>query len=257
MKKLFFTLISLCLMASAFGFTSVFTSGGINYEITSSSSPYTVSVAMNGSAEGNISIPASVVNNGITYAVTSLGDFAFDYCTGLTSVTIPSSVTTIGEYAFNNCYSLTTLTIYSTITSIKRVAFDGTCLANIYVYSATPHDIEADMFCEINKTNCVLHVPVGSTAAYQAAAEWKTFTNIVEDIPTTTFNTTATNLKINTSNGKAEISGLPQGTSVVVYNLQGAAIYNQKATAEGVSVTLPARGVYVITVGNESVKVVY
>ena len=39
-------------------------------------------------------------------AVTSIGERAFDDCTSLTSITIPSSVTSIGEYAFYGCTGL-------------------------------------------------------------------------------------------------------------------------------------------------------
>lgn len=41
--------------------------------------------------------------------VTSIGDYAFHYCTSLASVTIPASVTSIGKYAFLVCTSLTSL----------------------------------------------------------------------------------------------------------------------------------------------------
>ena len=42
-------------------------------------------------------------------SVTSIGNSAFSYCTGLTSVTIPDSVTYIGENAFKGCKGLTIL----------------------------------------------------------------------------------------------------------------------------------------------------
>jgi BspA type Leucine rich repeat region (6 copies) len=42
----------------------------------------------------------------IPNSVTSIGYFAFDHCTSLTSVTIPNSVTYIGDYAFDSCTSL-------------------------------------------------------------------------------------------------------------------------------------------------------
>ena len=55
--------------------------------------------------------------------VTSIGDYAFYWCTSLTSVTIPDSVTSIGERAFYNCTSLTSITIGNSVTSIGDYAF--------------------------------------------------------------------------------------------------------------------------------------
>jgi hypothetical protein len=42
----------------------------------------------------------------IPNSVTSIGDAAFENCTGLTSVTIPNSVTSIGRHAFYNCANI-------------------------------------------------------------------------------------------------------------------------------------------------------
>ena len=55
--------------------------------------------------------------------VTSIGDDAFQYCTGLQSVTIPTSVISIGIEAFEACGSLTSLTIPDSVTSIGGEAF--------------------------------------------------------------------------------------------------------------------------------------
>ena len=67
-------------------------------------------------------------------SVTSIGRYAFSYCTSLTSVTIPDSVTSIGVSAFYECTSLTSVTIGNSVTSIGRYAFTYcTSLANIAV----------------------------------------------------------------------------------------------------------------------------
>ncbi len=68
----------------------------------------------------NVEAVKSVV---ISDGVTSIGDSAFYYCTGLTSVTIPNSVTSIGEYAFRGCTALTSITIPNSVTSIGYGAF--------------------------------------------------------------------------------------------------------------------------------------
>ena len=55
--------------------------------------------------------------------VTTIGDYAFAYCSLLTSVTIPDSVTTIGNSAFYSCTSLTSVTIPDSVTTIGQSAF--------------------------------------------------------------------------------------------------------------------------------------
>ena len=58
-------------------------------------------------------------------SVTSIGDYAFEYCTNLTSITIPNSVTSIGMYAFNGCSRLTSVTIPNSVTSIDEYVFSN------------------------------------------------------------------------------------------------------------------------------------
>ena len=55
--------------------------------------------------------------------VKEIGNYAFYYCTSLTSVTIPDSVTSIGDGAFESCTSLTSVIIGNSVTSIGNYAF--------------------------------------------------------------------------------------------------------------------------------------
>ncbi len=67
---------------------------------------------------GSLTIPSSVVNDGVTYSVIAIGDNAFvwmsyygkDNNPDMTSVTIPNSVTSIGRSAFYGCSGLTSVT---------------------------------------------------------------------------------------------------------------------------------------------------
>ena len=72
---------------------------------------------------GDVVIPSSVSHDGKTYPVTAIGNYAFDYCGSLTSVTIPNSVTAIGHMAFYSCYELTSVVIGNSVTAIGSCAF--------------------------------------------------------------------------------------------------------------------------------------
>jgi len=70
-------------------------------------------------------IPSSVIYNGETYKVTSIGYLAFEYCRNLKSVTIPDGVVSIGSVAFSICQSLESITIPNSVTTIESGAFQG------------------------------------------------------------------------------------------------------------------------------------
>jgi hypothetical protein len=120
----------LLLLVFAFIFTTAklhadgFTVNDIAYTITSATAPYTVAVSKKSPGyTGAVTIPANVSYNSISYSVASIGDFAFDGCTGLTAITIGNSVTYIGEAAFEGCSGLTNVTLPNTVTYLGDKAF--------------------------------------------------------------------------------------------------------------------------------------
>ena len=72
----------------------------------------------------------------IPNSVTSIGDWAFYECRGLTSIEIPNSVTSIGEAAFAYCSGLTSVTIGNSVTSIGEAAFFGCTNLTTPVYTS-------------------------------------------------------------------------------------------------------------------------
>ena len=118
-------------------------------------------------------------NTIIPNSVTSIGSGAFYGSTGLTSITIPNSVTSIGDGAFYSCTGLTSITIPNSVTSIGYRAFEGcTGLTEVTVGWTTPISIYSDAFS--SRKIATLYVPQGTKAAYQKAAYWNEFKEIIE-----------------------------------------------------------------------------
>ena len=67
---------------------------------------------------GEVVIPETVTFGGISYFVTSLGDWCFWGCSNLTSITIPNSVTSLGDYYLSGCSRLTSVTIPNSVTKL-------------------------------------------------------------------------------------------------------------------------------------------
>ncbi|EKT3958019.1 leucine-rich repeat protein [Flavobacterium psychrophilum] len=128
MRKLLFIILIPFL-----GIAQDFTENGINYTITSSTAPFTASVASNTRFSGDAVIPETVVYNSENYAVTAIADEAFKGNYNLTSVSIGDAVTSVGESAFNNCVALTSVTIGNSVISIGNSAFIGSSLTSLTI----------------------------------------------------------------------------------------------------------------------------
>ena len=111
---------------------------GFRYLLESDTKTATLVPKTDGKYSGDIIIPEEVKgNDGVEYVVASLGASCFEGCTGLTSITIPSSVTSLGDYCFPGCSGLTSITIPSSVTSLGDGCFqDCSGLTSITIPSS-------------------------------------------------------------------------------------------------------------------------
>ena len=97
--KGFVMLVVLMLMTTSSAMAEVI--DGIRYVLDPVKKTATILPQINGYYSGDIIIPEKVKgNDGVEYVVTSLGASCFEGCSGLTSITIPSSVTS-GNYTYS------------------------------------------------------------------------------------------------------------------------------------------------------------
>lgn len=106
----------------------------------------------------------------------TIGDEAFQNCSELENIEMPSTVTSIGNYAFSFCDKLTQFTLPAGIYLIGDRAFN-TCnkLRNLYAYMPDPTTVATNTettFGTAVYEQCVLHVPKTSVSLYKANKPW-------------------------------------------------------------------------------------
>ena len=110
-------------------------------------------------------------NTVIPDGVTTIGKYAFDGCTGLTSIEIPASVTSIGEYAFQSCYSLSSVEISASVTSIGEYAFSSCIdLASVTIYAPSLTTYGSNAFSRNATSGRKIYVFSKSLETYKAQA---------------------------------------------------------------------------------------
>ena len=147
------------------------------------SSDNPLSLAKHLYSDENTEIKDLVIPNGVT----SISNWAFYGCYGLTSVTIGNSVTSIDRAAFYDCSGLTSVTIGSDVTSIGECAFYGADIPTIISLIENPFwiyglssDHNHSTFTLNTFKNATLYVPVGTIEKYKATDGWKDFVFIEE-----------------------------------------------------------------------------
>ena len=142
---------------------------GIYYDLSDDEATVTYKSSNSADYGGSVEIPSTITRWDKTYRVTSIGQNAFRYCKGLTSVTIPNSVTSIGDYAFSYCYGLTSVTIPESVTSIGCEAFYECIMASFTI----PNSVTSIGQYAFAHTEWFLNQPEGMVYAGKVAYTYK------------------------------------------------------------------------------------
>ena len=112
--------------------------------------------------------------------VKTIGAYAFSHCSSLYDVRFSNGLTSIGEYAFQHCTKLENLSLPAKLTTIGDFAFAYSGLKTLTVNMTTPININANVFNNVDLSQCTLYVPKGCKDAYKNANVWKKFGHIRE-----------------------------------------------------------------------------
>ena len=153
MKLKQFILLLLCLAPFASLVGQEFEVNGINYKLTQKRTGKGMIAYVTGSksTEPNVIIPNKVLYNGKFFVVVGIEEYAFEYCSSLTSINLPKSLKEIGEGAFFNCENLTSINIPNSVTHIGDAAFAArnSGLQILKIDKATPN-IGSAAFSSVN-----------------------------------------------------------------------------------------------------------
>ena len=191
----------------------------------------------------------------IPNSVTWIGYSAFKDCSGLTSVTIPNSVTSIGNGAFYKCTGILKITIPKSVKTIGNKAFACNDELEVYVEWDDPSDetlsFDQQPFSDNIFQQGTLYVPTGTKSLYQQTEPWNNFVNIMESNPSGVDEIEANaGVTISVEGGKIAVAGAGDA-KVEVFGTNGAAVYSGSAD------NLPelAAGIYIVRIGSTVKKV--
>ncbi len=188
---------------------------------------------------GTLAIPDTVTHDGVSYAVTAVGDSAFFSQTEITSLSLPPTLRTIGAYAFHYCRSLTAIDIPEGVTEIGTLGF-GSCR------NATRVDIPSTV------------IAIGSYAFYALGADNSSASVTIHNAPCVIaeYAFHVANAQFDLGNSVVSIGAkafevcpitdivIPQSVRHIGYGAFNSCIYLQTATLPNTLDTIPAQLFY-------------
>ncbi len=125
----------------------------------------------------------NVSNFNIGSTVQTIPDYLISSCPNITSVSFPSTLTKIGMSDFSSCGLIGAVILPASLTQIGYNAFSGCAgITSVQCNATIPPVVESYYgyyFVFSSNLTSPLYVPCSSISAYQSAAGWSNFTNIL------------------------------------------------------------------------------
>ena len=221
-------------------------------------------------SDGTFSMCPKLKEIKIAEGITKIPFDFVSYCQSLEKVNIPKSVTVIEDDAFSFC-SLDSIVFPATIEYIGKGAFkDLKKLKKIYSMSPMPPvcyyntmvNFGDGPFDGTTPSDIPVYVPIGSGEKYREAFGWNYFTNIIE---TDKFPTGIVSPKMG-KNEQCRVYGKDNELVIEIPNLLSSPIHYSIYSIEGTMIEqgnliksytlrMPAKGVYIVRVGNTTHKI--
>ena len=221
-------------------------------------------------SDGTFSMCPKLKEIKIAEGITKIPFDFVSYCQSLEKVNIPKSVTVIEDDAFSFC-SLDSIVFPATIEYIGKGAFkDLKKLKKIYSMSPMPPVCYYDPMVNFGDgpfggstpSDIPVYVPIGSGEKYREAFGWNYFTNIIE---TDKFPTGIVSPKMG-KNEQCKVYGKDNELVIEIPNLLSSPIHYSIYSIEGTMIEqgnliksytlrMPAKGVYIVRVGNTTHKI--
>ena len=221
-------------------------------------------------SDGTFSMCPKLKEIKIAEGITKIPFDFVSYCQSLEKVNIPKSVTVIEDDAFSTC-SLDSIVFPATIEYIGKGAFkDLKNLKKIYSMSPMPPvcyydpmvNFGDESFGGSTPSDIPVYVPIGSGEKYREAFGWNYFRNIIE---TDKFPTGIVSPKMG-NNELCKVYGKGNELVIEIPNLLSSPIHYSIFSIEGTMIEqgnlrksytlrMPAKGVYIVRVGNTTHKI--
>ncbi len=183
-----------------------------------------------------------------TLGMSSVSPFGNSYA--LQEVVMGPRVKSLFSNMFYNCSKLGTVVMSASMTEVARGAFSGCNSIGVVECQATvPPVCPSDAFTSTVYGTAQLKVPEGCRDAYAAADGWSLFTHIDGTLSGIGNVDIEGNCTVRVAGGRI-IFDCPDGAIVAVYSVDGRLVY-QGAACD----LMPGRGVYIVRVGRQAVRV--